>query len=163
MPIKICIWVSFVVAIVLDIIIWKYRKYASYIIYYELILSCLQAFLPLNYGDMSNLTYLFATVWVQIVYSCDMSRNSIATTLTLTFIQFCPHPIIHNEKINLVFVIGKLLNSLFLFQMCSIFSMLVTYIVQIRGKMSQLFLENLNLLNKMHEGIIVVSEKDQSL
>ena len=41
--------------------------------------------------------------------------------------------------------------------------MVVTYIAQIRGKMSQLLIENLNLLNKMHEGIIVVSEKDQSL
>ena len=41
--------------------------------------------------------------------------------------------------------------------------MVVTYIAQIRGKMSQLLIENLNLLNKMHEGIILVSEKDQSL
>ena len=41
--------------------------------------------------------------------------------------------------------------------------MVVTYIAQIRGKMSQLLIENLSLLNKMHEGIIVVSEKDQSL
>ena len=41
--------------------------------------------------------------------------------------------------------------------------MIVTYIAQIRGKMSLLMKENLNLLNKMHEGIIVVSEKDKSL
>jgi len=60
-------------------------------------------------------------------------------------------------------VIGKLLSSIFLFGIASIAGMVVTYIAQIRGKMSQLLNENLNLLNKMHEGIVVVSEKDRSL
>ena len=41
--------------------------------------------------------------------------------------------------------------------------MTVTYIAQIRGKMNKLMIENLNLFNKMNEGIIVVSEKDKSL
>jgi len=60
-------------------------------------------------------------------------------------------------------VIGKLLNSIVLFGIVAIAGMVVTYIAQIRGKMSQLLNENLNLLNKMHEGIVVVSEKDRSL
>lgn len=50
-----------------------------------------------------------------------------------------------------------------LFGIVSIAGMAVTYIAQIRGKMSQIFNENLNLLNKMHEGIVVVSEKDRIL
>ena len=33
----------------------------------------------------------------------------------------------------------------------------------IKGQMSELMKENLNLLNKMHEGLIVLSEKDDSL
>ena len=60
-------------------------------------------------------------------------------------------------------MIGKLLNSMVLFGIVSIAGMAVTYIAQIRGKMSQIFNENLNLLNKMHEGIVVVSEKDRIL
>ena len=32
-----------------------------------------------------------------------------------------------------------------------------------KGQMSELMKENLNLLNKMHEGLIVLSEKDDSL
>ena len=41
--------------------------------------------------------------------------------------------------------------------------MLITYIVRIRGKMSFLFFENINLLNKMNEGLIVIDESDRSL
>ena len=41
--------------------------------------------------------------------------------------------------------------------------MLLTYIAQIRGRMAYLVVENLNLLDKMHEGLIVVSKADLTL
>ena len=47
--------------------------------------------------------------------------------------------------------------------MATVLSMTITYIAQIRGKMNELMIENLNLFNKMNEGLIVVSEKDKSL
>ena len=40
---------------------------------------------------------------------------------------------------------------------------IITYIVRIHGKMAYLILENLNLLNKMHEGLIVVEEDNTDL
>ena len=39
----------------------------------------------------------------------------------------------------------------------------VTYIAIIRGKNNQLIEENLKLLDKMHEGLIVVTEKDLAI
>ena len=44
-----------------------------------------------------------------------------------------------------------------------LFSFQVSYIKLIRDKMNLLMIENLNLLNKMNEGLIVVSEQDKSL
>ena len=41
--------------------------------------------------------------------------------------------------------------------------MLLAYIARIRGKLSYLVIENMNLLNKMSEGLIVLSESDLSL
>ena len=41
--------------------------------------------------------------------------------------------------------------------------MLISYIARIRGKLSYQAIENMNLLNKMHEGLIVLSESDLSL
>ena len=41
--------------------------------------------------------------------------------------------------------------------------MTISYIVRIRGKLGQLVIENLNLLNKMHEGLILIDETDMNL
>lgn len=38
--------------------------------------------------------------------------------------------------------------------------MLLAYVARIRGKLSYLVIENMNLLNKMSEGLIVLSESD---
>jgi hypothetical protein len=41
--------------------------------------------------------------------------------------------------------------------------MLLTYVVHIRGKLQTLLGENLNLLNGMHEGLLMLSFKERSL
>ena len=42
-------------------------------------------------------------------------------------------------------------------------SIVLSYIAQIRGRLAYIVRENINLLNKMHEGLIVLSESDSSL
>ena len=44
-----------------------------------------------------------------------------------------------------------------------LFSMAVTYIAVIRGKNNHLIEENLKLLDKMHEGLIVVTEDEHHI
>lgn len=58
-------------------------------------------------------------------------------------------------------IVGRMVDIFSVFALNSILSILLTYIAHLRGKMSKLMVENLNLLNKMHEGLIVVSEKDK--
>ena len=41
--------------------------------------------------------------------------------------------------------------------------MLITYVVRIRAKMDFLFFENVSLLNKMNEGLVVIDENNRSL
>jgi len=52
---------------------------------------------------------------------------------------------------------------LIIFSFLSIFSMIITYIAQNRGKMNFLIIENINLLDKMHEGLVLVDEQDMDL
>ena len=61
------------------------------------------------------------------------------------------------------FLASKILNSLFLFGITTVMSMTITYIAQIRSQINKLVIENSNLFNKMHEGLVVVSEKDKSI
>ena len=63
--------------------------------------------------------------------------------------------------------VGRFFTNLQIIVMCFIFvttlSMTISYIVRIRGKMGYLMIQNLKLLNKMHEGLIVVEESDMDL
>ena len=43
------------------------------------------------------------------------------------------------------------------------FGMTISYVVRIRGMLGHLVIENLNLLNKMHEGLILIDETDMNL
>ena len=61
------------------------------------------------------------------------------------------------------FVLKNLVSSLAVFAAFTVFSMLAIYIEHIRAKLVQVLAENLKLLDRMHEGLIVISEKDLCL
>ena len=110
-----------------------------------------------------NLTLLILMVQTYITVACDSGPNTIACTLTMLIMQFSQFPFLHNEEWSFSMIFGKLFNAFFCFAILTILSMLVTYIAMIRGKMNKLIVENLNLLDKMHEGLIVLSESDKSI
>ncbi len=60
-------------------------------------------------------------------------------------------------------VIGAVFNALFTGMYCLLYAMLLTYVALIRGRLTKLFGENLHLLDKMNEGLILVSETDSTL
>ena len=72
-------------------------------------------------------------------------------------------PLVFDQEFTVGFVLGQLIHSvLAIFYMCMV-SMIITYIGQIRGKTERLMEENISLFDRMHEGLIVISEKDLSL
>ena len=60
-------------------------------------------------------------------------------------------------------VIGKLANAFFAFMLITIYGMVLTYIAQIKSELVELMNENICLFDKLHEGVVVVSESDQKL
>ena len=60
-------------------------------------------------------------------------------------------------------VIGKLANAFAAFLLITIYGMVLTYIAQIKSELVELMNENISLFDKMHEGVVVVSESDQKL
>ena len=68
-----------------------------------------------------------------------------------------------DDEINIDFIGQRIIELLIITTVLCLFSMAVTYIAIIRGKNNQLIEENLKLLDKMHEGLIVVTEKDLAI
>ena len=55
---------------------------------------------------------------------------------------------------------GKLFNSATVFLILTVLGSLIIYIIQIRSKLSTLLAENANLLDGMHEGLVVLNTED---
>ena len=72
-------------------------------------------------------------------------------------------PNMFDDEINIDFIGQRIIELLIIITVLCLFSMAVTYIAIIRGKNNQLIEENLKLLDKMHEGLIVVTEKDLAI
>jgi hypothetical protein len=62
-----------------------------------------------------------------------------------------------------VSVFQALLQPIWTIIVLTIMGVMITYIVQIRARLEKLVDENLNLLNRMHEGLIMLSGKDRKL
>ena len=60
-------------------------------------------------------------------------------------------------------IIVAFLNPIFATAAITSMGVMLTYIVQIRARLATLVDENLNLLNRMHEGLVMLSRKDRKL
>ena len=87
----------------------------------------------------------------------------VACVFTLLILTIGIYPTVLKDYLSIKAIFGRLLDSFILFLICMLFSFQVSYIKLIRDKMNLLMIENLNLLNKMNEGLIVVSEQEKSL
>lgn len=64
---------------------------------------------------------------------------------------------------SLGFVLARLIDSILLALILTITSMVFGYIAMIRGRLHRVMIGDLDLMNKMHEGMIVVSKEERKL
>lgn len=98
-----------------------------------------------------------------ITSACDIGPNIIAGTGVMLVISFVAFPVIKNEEWTVSLTLNKIFNTCFGFVILTVLGMLITYIAQIRSIMNNYIKENFNLLNRMHEGIIVLTEEDMKV
>ena len=72
----------------------------------------------------------------------------------------CNIPITYVNHSGMSAAYGKVSNLVQCILLLVIISLTITYIARIRFRLTRLMQENLNLLDKMHEGLIVVAEDD---
>ena len=53
--VRIAIIALIIIGMIVDIVIYKHRKYANWLIYFELVSTLVQGLVPFNYGDFRNL------------------------------------------------------------------------------------------------------------
>ena len=161
--IKFLIIVFIVLGLLLDVVCWRYRHLSSSIFYFELISLTVQSFIPWDFGDFRAAITLITIGGTWIMYA-NGSRGNIVASVFCTLFQtlFC-HQMILKEEFAFGIVSGAILNAITIFIIGTILAMCITYIAFLKGRIVQLMVENLNLLDKMHEGLVVVRKEDLGL
>ena len=146
------------IGVLLDILVWRYRHYASLLYIYEMLSLIVYSFIPLDVGDFASII-LLGIVSLTFITMSRMNRSDIfVSVLTMIVIEFLVYPsLFREEMLTTGAIVPKVLNVLYIVVVLTVLSMGITYIAQIKGKMSVLMVENLNFLDRMHEGLIVLS------
>ena len=151
------------IGILLDILVWRYRRYASLLYIYEMLSLIVHSFVPFDGGDFASVILLGIISFAFLTLSRMNRSDILISVLTMIVIEFLVYPrVLQEEKFTAGGIVNIVLNILYLVAMLTVLSMIVTYIAQIKGKMSVLMVENLNFLDRMHEGLIVLSTGSSS-
>ena len=114
-------------------------------------------------GNTRQILLLIYNCFIFVAFSSNLGVDIIAAIVTQILVQFVTLPIIEVGSLNFTKVVHGLLDVLVVFTVCTLLHAVITYIAMIKARLSELILENLGLLDGMHEGIIVISGKDESI
>ena len=107
-------------------LIWKHRRFAIAIFYYECIVLLVHGFVPYDYGAIGDFFALLTVYSFLLGYSCDLGRNGIAIIATYLIQTLLILPKInHDESITFNKVFGRLYDSVMGFVICLILTLTV--------------------------------------
>ena len=161
-PIKTAIIVCIAVGVLIDIATFFYRPFASWVVYFEAVYLLLHGFVPYDYGQFQSFVLLMQMIVMFTVSACKLGSSSIICFVTLIILEVVMLPMLYKEQsLTAELVLKRLAIAFICFVILSIYSMVGAYIAQLRVKVSKITLENLGLLDRMYEGLLVLNESDR--
>ena len=106
---------------------------------------------------------MFTLLLVFLSYVVDMLASMISITLFYLLLRLYNMPLLYGIERNSEYYLYLTYETIVLLCTLAFVSINVTYMTSIQARLSQLMVENKNLLNKMNEGLIVVSEENNTL
>lgn len=98
-----------------------------------------------------------------MVIAVNTKGHACSCILAYTANIFVTIPYLYQEELTAGTIYFKLMNVSGMVVFVIVFSALTTYISRIESKLKKLMLQNLGLLDGMHEGIIVLTDDEKSL
>ena len=86
-PTIIAIYCYVAAGVLLDLLVWRRRKYASWIIYYECVVTIISAFVPFDYGSYQGIILLMVLTQTFIEFATATGPNILALALTCLVID----------------------------------------------------------------------------
>ena len=140
--VKVAIIVLIAVGLIVDLVAWRRRHFANLIIYFESVSVLVQSFVPFDYGTFDLLVFLQTYILLYWIGVCKTGQSVVAPTVTYAIEAYVVIPKMYiieggHWSFGRQFALAQSISICFIF--LTIMSMLITYIVRIRGKMGYLF------------------------
>ena len=84
----------------------------------------------------------------------------ICTVISQLIVGLGSHAIIYEKNITFILVVFNFLNAFWCFLLILFTAMVFTYVVQIKAELVEIMNENVQLFDKIHEGIVLVSKSE---
>ena len=154
--------VTIFIGALLDILCYKYRKLAHLIFYMETLLAVSEAGLPLKHAiEMPVYVRAFLGVTLLLVLFTGSHIQLIFHMVLFVLSMLVLIPIMYNMT-TISVLVSHLIYSLGYIFFCTLMSATLIYISKLHNKLDTVNVENVKLLDGMHEGLLIISKKEKS-
>ena len=84
--------------VLLNILIYKFRSLVTYIIYIELLINIVHAFVPYRYGDFKDMFLIMKAFFVYFNHACNTKQHFICTLLMVVATNFIIQPLVYKSE-----------------------------------------------------------------
>ena len=144
--------------VLLNLLVWRKRKFARILTYYELTSNLIQTFCPFAYGDLMMMTLFLSIEHAFFVAASRPAFDVLLCVITVFLQTAIIVPINYKAGHSMKDIQNGIFNVVFAGAVLAFISMAITYIAQLKGRITKLMVENTNLLNRINEGLIVLPQ-----
>ena len=161
--IRVLMIIFIVMGAIINFISWFRRHLVSYLLHVELMFLLIHRMVPYDYGDFTLEAISIYTIFIFIMFNWHSSIHILTTMLALMVVIFAELPLISKEKWQDEEILEKVLAVLI--NLIALLSVKMIFLERKENRklFQHVIGENLNLIDKMQEGLIVLSEADRNL
>ena len=151
------LYILTVIGVILDIACLRRRSLSRWILPYELVYYVPYMMCPWDFGDFETSIHFIYSCINFIVLSSKMNMDAPLAGVFMLVTQFGSMQWISSQHLTVTVAVGRVVNALFGTAIMVLLATIVTYIAVLRGNLANLMSENIKLLDKMNEGMMVLS------
>ena len=147
-----------ILAIIIDVAVYKWRKLTSLILYFELVYTILVALVPSSENPPTMIYWYMMTIFHFIGYFTDSGTQVVVTSISITVKMLPVGYFIYDTEVTAVSVGMALMIAIIVFFTILTMTFVMLYISELHFKMKTMNIENAKLLDGMHEGVLILSK-----
>ena len=145
-------------AVLLDLATYKWRICADWIILFELVETMISDYaIPSREANYTDYFLAYRLLTGFIMWYTDTRSQIICISCAQAVIAFVNMSLIFNEQLTLSTAFIKVVSVLVVFLINSLLAMMILYISSMHKKVELCNVENIKLLDGMHEGLLILS------